>query len=314
MLRLAFLTFLIALAAAAMLVASAPPEPPPQPIEFSHKVHLDYFQQGRHQQEMISLHEGLLAGYLDGSHGESMVSMHQKTLMEALEDEEIVGEMIAEIEKGTCTQCHGDFDRNAKDLARLGNCAHCHRRMESGSEGFGDKMIADVEQGRCRGCHGDFEANAKDLARLGRCAQCHRVALDHDWVGREDQRPCMGCHNGVVQFPRASIPNTATCAACHPLPLGDGPQEPKLEEPRLVEFIEGERSIGWAQVYDYLPGSIVFSHEQHVEFGRVKCQECHGPVEQADSPLFLNVNLSMEDCMDCHEARGANNDCLACHR
>jgi hypothetical protein len=72
--------------------------------------------------------------------------------------------------------------------------------------------------------------------------------------------------------------------------------------------------IPWERVYDYMPSEVVFSHEWHVEFGRVKCQECHGAVREAEAPLSLEVDLSMEDCMDCHEEQGADNDCLVCHR
>ncbi len=245
MLRLVFTTSLVFLAAAtsfALIVGSTPLPPIAQPIQFSHKLHVDYFQDGRHRQ--------------------AMVSMHQERLLKELGDEEIVGEMIGQIEQGSCRLCHGDFDKNAENLSRL-----------------------------------------------GQCAECHRVFLDHDVQASNEERSCMGCHNTAVHAPWASIANTNTCAACHPLPLaGDH------EEMKLLEFVEQEKMISWARVYDYLPGEIVFSHERHVELGGVKCQKCHGHVERAEQPLSLEVNLSMEDCMSCHETSRANNDCLACHK
>ena len=172
-----------------------------------------------------------------------------------------------------------------------------------------DEMMEMVEGGNCTLCHGDFDENVGDMEKLGHCAECHRVFLEHDWEGREDERPCMGCHNTATRFPQASIPNTNTCAACHLPRLGNG-----REETVLLEFIEQQREIPWVRVYDYLPGEIVFSHERHVELGRVKCRECHGPVERAEGPLSLDVNLSMEECISCHEVFGADNDCLACHK
>jgi hypothetical protein len=245
MLRLVFSTSLVFLAAATLstlIVGSTPPPPMAQPIQFSHKLHVDYFRDGRHRQEMVS--------------------MHRERLLEEVEDEEIIGEIIGQI-----------------------------------------------EQVNCRSCHGNFNKNAQNLARLGQCAECHRVFLDHDLQASNDERSCIGCHNAVVQTPWASIASTNTCAACHPLPLaGDH------DEMKLFEFIEQERMISWARVYDYLPSEIVFSHERHVEFGGVKCQECHGHVERAEQPLALEVNLSMEDCMSCHEVSGADNDCMACHK
>ncbi len=88
------------------------------------------------------------------------------------------------------------------------------------------------------------------------------------------------------------------------------------QETNLPEFVDQEKSIPWTRVHDYLPGDIVFSHARHVELAkeRVKCQECHGPVEQAEEPVSLTIKLSMERCMQCHERHQANNDCLACHK
>ena len=238
MLRLAFSTSLIFVAALAFFVIPTPPTPPSQPIQFSHKAHLDYFQDGRHRRLMISLHEEMLK-------------------KEQLWDKETMNQVA----EGGCAVCHRDFDQSAKDIRKL------------------------------------------------QCLECHRALLGRDWQGRSDQKPCMGCHNTVGESPQASIPNTDTCAACHQPPLGDN-----HEETKLAEFMKQKKTIPWARVYDSLPGDIIFSHERHVELGRVKCQECHGPVDQAGQPLFLQVKLSMEDCMACHTALGANNDCLACHK
>ena len=242
MLRLAFSISLILLAAFVVLAVSplSQPSPPPsQPIQFSHKAHLDYFQDGRHRRAMVSMHEEMLK-------------------KDQLWDKDTMND----VEKGSCTACHRDFDQNAPDVVKLGHCG-----------------------------------------------ECHRAFVGHDWQGRTDQRPCMGCHNKAAESPQASIPNVNTCAACHVPPLQSGPEETKL-----LEFVNQQKSMPWARVHDYLPGDIVFSHERHVEFGRVKCQECHGPVERAEQPLSLQVKLSMEDCMSCHQASGANNDCLACHK
>ncbi len=232
MLRWISLVSLIFVAASVFLVASTSSPPPSQPIEFSHKLHLDYFQDGRHRQSMVSMHE------------------------------EILGDAIEAIDMGVCTACHGDFERAVETTPRIRYCA-----------------------------------------------ECHGVFLGRDWEERGDQRPCMGCHNTAVHSPQASIPNISTCAACHLPPLRSD-----QEDTTLLEFIEEERVIPWARVYDYLTGEIVFSHERHVELGRVRCQECHGPVESAEELLYLDIKLRMEDCMACHENSGASNDCLPCHK
>jgi hypothetical protein len=214
-----------------LFVARTPPAAPPQPVQFSHKLHLDFFQDGRHSRAMVAMHE------------------------------ELLGEVTEEIQEGQCTLCHGEFDEAVEITPGIRSC------------------------------------------------DCHRVFLDRDWEGRRDQRPCMACHSAVVHSPRASIPNSSTCAACHLPPLGTTP-----EEVQLVAFIEAEKPLHWTQVNDYLPGDIVFSHERHAELGGVACQRCHGRVERAERSLALEVELSMEDCMACHEASRADNDCLACHK
>jgi hypothetical protein len=239
------LSFSIIVAAAFTLVnRSVPPAPPEQPIDFNHKAHLDYFQDGRHRRAMISLHED--------------------ALMKELGDKDAVADLVKQVEQGGCG-CHRDFNENVTTQA--------------------------------------------GLVRLGRCGNCHRAFADHDWEGRKDQRPCMGCHDAAGSGPLASLPGTDTCAACHEKPLSDS-----LEEQRLQAYLRENKPLEWTRIHDYLPGEIVFSHERHVELGRVRCQECHGPVELAEHPLSLQVQLSMEDCMDCHESWEAGNDCLACHR
>ena len=50
------------------------------------------------------------------------------------------------------------------------------------------------------------------------------------------------------------------------------------------------------------------------DHGEIDCQDCHGPVQERNKPLSLEVALTMEDCMHCHETTQASNDCLACHR
>ncbi len=260
MVRLVLSIFLVSLGAFAFLAATALQPSPPQPVQFNHKLHLEHLR--------------------DGSHTELMIAVHHELLMKELEDEEIVAEIIESVKQGNCSLCHGDFDENVGDMARL----HA-------------------------------------------CEACHRVMLEHDWEGRLDQQPCAGCHNGVVRFEEASIPNIDVCIACHPRPTVADASEvvPSDAEAELLGFIEREETIPWVHVHDYVPSEIIFSHERHVEFGRVRCQECHGEVENAEKPLALEVELDMEGCMDCHEkdheererlgeVSWADNDCLACHK
>ncbi|MBI5010947.1 MAG: cytochrome c3 family protein, partial [Bacteroidia bacterium] len=50
---------------------------------------------------------------------------------------------------------------------------------------------------------------------------------------------------------------------------------------------------------------VFFSHAQHVEAGGLKCQQCHGPVEEMDR-IRLNQNLTMGWCIECHRTKNVN--------
>jgi hypothetical protein len=47
---------------------------------------------------------------------------------------------------------------------------------------------------------------------------------------------------------------------------------------------------------------------------KIDCAVCHGGIAQTAFPPARVRSLRMEDCIDCHEKRGAPTDCLACHR
>jgi len=313
-----------------------------------------YFREGRHGRLMIAMHEELLRKKTDD---EETIGMIMETVADGQcrlchfdfdkgtenlsklrrcadchgtfllgptkEEEELVGLIVEKFHTSHCRLCHGDFDEGCENVSRLRDCGRCHGtfhddgKTEAKTEIVG-MAVAKLEKGRCEVCHGDFDRGCENLPRLNRCAACHRGVHDHDWEGREDVRPCMGCHGGIMRSPQrgaqsdhAALPSTNTCAACHPL---EGEHEGTDEEMKLVGFIEQKKVIPWTPVYDYLRSEIVFSHERHALLGGVKCQECHGRVGQAQRPVAREMTLNMEDCMSCHESSGVSNDCLTCHR
>jgi hypothetical protein len=64
----------------------------------------------------------------------------------------------------------------------------------------------------------------------------------------------------------------------------------------LKESIAGP--IEWTRIH-MLPDHVYFSHEQHVNIGKIACQQCHGKVEQMDL-LYQYAPLSMGWCINCH--------------
>lgn len=197
-----------------------------------------------------------------------------------------------------------------------------------------EEAFEELREGQCFDCHSAFEREAEWIPRIRHCGQCHQVFLDHDLSERAELRPCFGCHGGAAGGPVATIPNIERCAACHPRTREGELNEAALalyseteseasvpaglpllsREMALAEYIATGVEIPWVRVYDYLPGDIVFSHERHSMLGGIDCERCHGPVRQATRPLSLALELTMEDCLSCHEEMNASQDCLACHK
>ncbi|MFQ6112807.1 MAG: cytochrome c3 family protein [bacterium] len=166
----------------------------------------------------------------------------------------------------------------------------------------------ELEKGECLECHDSFEEAAEYTPRIKDCAGCHQIFLDTDLRQRPAVRPCVGCHRNVIQGHKASIPNVEICIVCHKEPNSAYPEEEKL-----MVYINNGKTINWRRVNNHLTGDTHFSHERHVAESKVDCRECHGKVDEATNSLALRMNLKMEACMDCHDKKSANNDCLACH-
>jgi hypothetical protein len=58
------------------------------------------------------------------------------------------------------------------------------------------------------------------------------------------------------------------------------------------------KPIEWVQIHD-LPDFAYFNHSQHVTVAGVKCQTCHGPVEEMHE-VYQYSPLTMGWCIDCH--------------
>ncbi len=56
--------------------------------------------------------------------------------------------------------------------------------------------------------------------------------------------------------------------------------------------------IEWTRVHN-LPDHVYFNHSQHVTVGKIKCQSCHGPIEEMDV-VKQYAPLSMGWCVNCH--------------
>ena len=114
------------------------------------------------------------------------------------------------------------------------------------------------------------------------CSACHG-AVERSNYGGDHHLPshaqCMECHD---------VETSNACGTCH-LNASPAPQ------PKMTEF------------------SPKFSHLRHVQNAKLECAQCHAnldaPLTEGRTGHFPHMN----DCMECHDQRGTENECATCH-
>lgn len=139
-------------------------------------------------------------------------------------------------------------------------------------------------------------------------ASAQPIAFNHKLHAATLGLECGHCHQGVETGVFATLPKAEICLACHAAPLSENPEEAKVRE-------YGEKGeIPWHRL-TRVPDHVYFSHQRHVKFGQVSCETCHGKMtERTRPPSSAPMELSMNDCLDCHRRHGASIDCVSCHR
>lgn len=142
---------------------------------------------------------------------------------------------------------------------------------------------------------------------LGGLAQ--PIQFNHNLHTAEVGMDCPECHQYVTRSRKATLPGRSVCIDCHEEAQGE-----TAEEQKLVELLQAGDELNWQRVYE-LPRHVYFSHFRHVTLGQIGCQKCHGEMSELTSPPTKPATdiLEMDTCMDCHEDRQAEQDCLACH-
>lgn len=149
------------------------------------------------------------------------------------------------------------------------------------------------------------------------------IAFPHDLHAGQMQIDCEYCHTGARRTIHAGVPPTQACMNCHQ--MVDATNRPELE--KLNKYYADNEPIPWVKVHD-LPDFVYFSHKRHVQ-GGVRCQECHGEVQDVMTVARRVNTLEMGWCLDCHanhpkvdenygaqaELRRAElKDCWTCHK
>lgn len=125
---------------------------------------------------------------------------------------------------------------------------------------------------------------------------------------------CVQCHEGVRTEAHAGLPRVEVCMQCHEADVTENAAAKPYIETVRRHAAEGTE-IPWRRLH-VLPAHVYYSHRRHVAIAGLACAGCHGDVADRTTPPPGPVarTLSMSTCMDCHEARGVENDCARCHR
>ena len=144
------------------------------------------------------------------------------------------------------------------------------------------------------------------------------IHYSHKIHAGANQIECKYCHSSARVSKHSGIPSLNVCMNCHQN-IAEYNGEEDLEKGYTKEFYTKEikklyAAVGWDeenQVYTgntepvkwvrihNLPDFVYFNHAQHVMVGEVKCQTCHGPVEEMEI-MYQYSPLTMGWCINCH--------------
>ncbi len=153
---------------------------------------------------------------------------------------------------------------------------------------------------------------ARALGRQQGYAPVQPIWFSHKVHVTQNGIDCEYCHVDARTSRHAGVPSLNVCMNCHSQ-VKEGTISGKKEIAKIYEHLginpkTGQKDkpgkpIQWIKVHN-LPDHVYFNHAQHVQAGKVACQECHGPVEKMNRVVEFK-ELAMGDfCLDCHRKRG----------
>jgi hypothetical protein len=134
------------------------------------------------------------------------------------------------------------------------------------------------------------------------------IKFSHKIHAGQNGTDCLYCHNTAEYSKSPTIPSTAVCMNCHMI-VRNGTRSGAFEIAKVIAAYESGTPIEWIRIHN-VPDHAYFNHSQHVGVAGLKCQECHGPVEEMDRVIQIS-DLSMGWCINCHREKTVdfkNND------
>ncbi len=135
------------------------------------------------------------------------------------------------------------------------------------------------------------------------------IKFSHELHAGQNQIDCNYCHSGARKSKHSNIPSANVCMNCH-MYVSEGPKYGTEEISKIYDavgwdaekgaYIEDyeQKPIKWVRIHK-LPDLAYFNHSQHVTAGQIKCQTCHGPVEEMEE-VYQYSDLTMGWCINCH--------------
>ena len=129
------------------------------------------------------------------------------------------------------------------------------------------------------------------------CQYCHSAAKNSKSSGIPSVNICMNCHKNIAEV------SEETATAEHSKAFYDGEIQKIYKasgwDPENLEYTGETEPIVWTRIHN-LPDFAYYNHSQHVTVGGIKCQKCHGPVQEMEE-LYQYSPLTMGWCIDCHK-------------
>ncbi len=148
------------------------------------------------------------------------------------------------------------------------------------------------------------------------------IAFSHKIHAGDNKIECQYCHSSAKHSKTSGIPSVNVCMNCHKN-ISEVAEDTKVEWDGVtygkaeldkeiakiydaagwdadgLEYTGQTKPVKWVRVHN-LPDFAYFNHSQHVTVAGLKCQKCHGPVEEMDEMRQFSP-LTMGWCIDCHK-------------
>ena len=175
-----------------------------------------------------------------------------------------------------CQYCH-DGARRSKhaSIPAANTCMNCHKAIEKGST-YGTAELTKV------------------FASIGYDPLTDKYIEDYDKLSNEEIKAIYTKWIGETYMKDNDLTSMDRKGERTVEEQWEGIESSLTND--LKESVAGP--IEWTRIH-MLPDHVYFNHSQHVNIGKLECQQCHGKVEEMDL-MYQYAPLSMGWCINCH--------------